>query len=364
MGFLRRFDKRDSQATATATPATVATVCGKGAAGRQAQNDETVAGVATVAVATSQKTRNESDSVSRSSNSVDSRADPQWTDHRGRYVDPNHVEHMFHGVVPSHYKRIVTCKQCGPVWIYELVTIADERGVVPECPWCQVREAGKPVPLPPEPKHGYPTYDIGVSHWGTVVVATCGVDKRGKRLASQGLRHGVSVQETHGAKGAPLKNEKFEKGTDEMMQAAIYGRLGGAPKELQTKSGNPMAVASVALNLDRSDGDRTTWVKLIAFGRVAEDLQRHDKGDCLRASGRMQMSHWQDHNGNERESMELVCDSLVSTRTVRPGGRRKASVRSDEDAESVRMPGEHSPQYPAAHGGPLGPVDPDDALPF
>ena len=105
---------------------------------------------------------------------------PSWTDHLGQRVDPNHVEQMSQGVVPNHYTRVVTCRQCGPTWSYELVMSADERGVVPECPWCQVREAGLAIPRPPEP---WPTYDIGTTHEG-IPIASAGVPKAPSNVRS------------------------------------------------------------------------------------------------------------------------------------------------------------------------------------
>ncbi|HEX2796054.1 MAG TPA: single-stranded DNA-binding protein [Immundisolibacter sp.] len=62
---------------------------------------------------------------------------------------------------------------------------------------------------------------------------------------------------------------------------------------------------------------------IVAFGKLADLLLRHAKGDLLSASGRMQVRRWTDTDGTGREQLQLVADALVSARTVRPGGGRK-----------------------------------------
>src|SRR5690348_10885159 len=111
-----------------------------------------------------------------------------------------------------------------------------------------------------------------------------------------------------------------------MMQASCYGRLAADPKPISTKTGKPMTVATMAVDIG-DDGDAPLWVGVVAFGRVAEDLERHGKGDLLSVSGRVQRKNWTDREGNTRESLQVIADALVSARTVRPsGGRKKTEV--------------------------------------
>lgn len=65
------------------------------------------------------------------------------------------------------------------------------------------------------------------------------------------------------------------------------------------------------------------WLGIVAFGKLAELLLRHAKGDLVSASGRVQVRRWADHHGTGRGQLRLVADALVSVRTVRPGGGRK-----------------------------------------
>jgi len=110
-----------------------------------------------------------------------------------------------------------------------------------------------------------------------------------------------------------------------MMQAAIHGRLGRDPVTRTTRNGNEMASTTVAVDVTGhgDETERTAWVDLTCFGRLAEQLARHGKGDMVSASGRLTLRVWTDREGNERQGWQMVANSLVSARTVRPGGRKK-----------------------------------------
>lgn len=109
-----------------------------------------------------------------------------------------------------------------------------------------------------------------------------------------------------------------------MMHAAIHGRLGKDPSLIQTKTGKAMTTASVAVDVSQRDSEATLWVRVICFGRLADQLARHTKGDTLNAAGRLELSKWTADDGAERESLQLIADALVSARTVRPAGRSRS----------------------------------------
>lgn len=112
-----------------------------------------------------------------------------------------------------------------------------------------------------------------------------------------------------------------------MMQAAAYGRIGQEPRSINTKSGNAMAVTSIAVAVDEQDAP-PLWLGIVAFGRAAEDLLRHQKGDLISVSGRVQRNTWTTPSGEKREQLQVVADSVISSRTARPGN---GSRRRDDD---------------------------------
>ena len=131
-----------------------------------------------------------------------------------------------------------------------------------------------------------------------------------------------------------------------MIHASIYGRLGAAPVERETRNGNAMVTASLAVNVARASADEDiAWFSLAAFGKTGEALLRHHKGDLLAAMGTLTRRKYADRSGVDREGWALTCEQIVSARTVRPGGARK---RKDTTAD------QRSAAYPTL----------DDEIPF
>lgn len=115
------------------------------------------------------------------------------------------------------------------------------------------------------------------------------------------------------------------------MQAAAYGRLGQAPRRISTQGGKSMAVASIAVNVGEHD-DPAEWFGVLAFGQVADALLRHEKGDLVSVSGRVQRSSWTGSDGQKHQQLQIVADSVISARTTRPaGGKRKTDKPAGPD---------------------------------
>lgn len=134
---------------------------------------------------------------------------------------------------------------------------------------------------------------------------------------------------------------------------SAWGRLGREPQEIATSNDKTMAVASIALDIadPRQDDPAPLWLGVVAFGKYAEALLKHDKGECISVSGRLQRRTYQDRSGETREQLQVVADAVVSARTVRPGGRKK----SDQATQATR---ELYSEPDAAGGAPF-----DDPLP-
>ena len=85
-----------------------------------------------------------------------------------------------------------------------------------------------------------------------------------------------------------------------------------------------MVTVSLAVSAGRPDADEeTVWFSLAAFGRAAETLARHAKGDLLAAMGPLHRTRFTGRDGQERQGWSLTVESVVSARTVRPSGGRK-----------------------------------------
>ncbi|HAL2367968.1 TPA: single-stranded DNA-binding protein [Escherichia coli] len=108
-------------------------------------------------------------------------------------------------------------------------------------------------------------------------------------------------------------------------QISAYGRLVADPQLKTTSKGTPMTLVSMAVPLPCSqsdDGTATMWLSVLAFGRQADALAKHQKGELVSVAGNMQISQWTDQNGEMRQGWQVIADSVISARTVRPGGRK------------------------------------------
>lgn len=106
-------------------------------------------------------------------------------------------------------------------------------------------------------------------------------------------------------------------------QLAAYGRLGSDPVERTSQAGRAWATCTIAVAMQGEDDTPPLWLGIVAFGRAAEALCRHAKGDLLSVSGQMKLNRWRDSAGNDREQLQVIADSVVSAKSVRPGGARR-----------------------------------------
>lgn len=108
-------------------------------------------------------------------------------------------------------------------------------------------------------------------------------------------------------------------------QIAAYGRLVADPQTKTTSKGTNMTMARMAVSLPCSaaqDGQATLWLGVLAFGKQADALAKHTKGDLVSVAGTMQINQWTGQDGGTQSGYTVIADSVVSARTARPGGRR------------------------------------------
>jgi single-stranded DNA-binding protein len=112
-------------------------------------------------------------------------------------------------------------------------------------------------------------------------------------------------------------------------QLAAHGRL---VADVQTKtigSGTSMAFARMAVPLPcrtSDSGETTLWLGITAFGKQADFLSRHQKGDLISVSGAMQVNQWTGQDGITQSGYSMIAESVISARTVRGGGRKPANT--------------------------------------
>ena len=110
-----------------------------------------------------------------------------------------------------------------------------------------------------------------------------------------------------------------------------------------------MATASMAVPLPCSqadDGTATMWLSVLAFGRQADALAKHQKGELVSVAGNMQISQWTGQNGETRQSWQVIADSVISARTARPGGKKgQQGQATDALNRAKQQTGQHDDPY-------------------
>lgn len=100
-------------------------------------------------------------------------------------------------------------------------------------------------------------------------------------------------------------------------QCSFIGNLGKDPETRQTSSGETCCNFSIAVSQrwkDKQTGEqkeKTEWINLVVFGKLADICDQYlKKGSKIYASGRMQTRKWQDKEGNDRYSTEIVLEQM------------------------------------------------------
>lgn len=90
----------------------------------------------------------------------------------------------------------------------------------------------------------------------------------------------------------------------------LMGRLTRDPELRRTQTGTP--VASFSLAVDREFGEKETdFIDIVAWRNTAEFVSKYfSKGRMAVASGRLQVRSWQDKDGANRRSTEVIADSV------------------------------------------------------
>lgn len=96
----------------------------------------------------------------------------------------------------------------------------------------------------------------------------------------------------------------------------FIGRCGKDPELRYTPNGTPCANVSIAVDesykgKDGNKQEKTEWVSLVFWGKLAEIVGEYvTKGMEIYVSGRMQTRKWQDKDGDDRWTTEIVGDKM------------------------------------------------------
>jgi len=113
----------------------------------------------------------------------------------------------------------------------------------------------------------------------------------------------------------------------------LVGNLGKDPEIKYTASGAAVANVTIATSEswnDKQTGEKvekTEWHRVVAFQRLAEIMGEYlKKGSQVYIEGKLQTRKWQDQNGQDRWTTEVVANDMqmLGSRGGDAGGQQQA----------------------------------------
>ncbi len=142
----------------------------------------------------------------------------------------------------------------------------------------------------------------------------------------------------------------------------LVGNLGRDPEVKYTASGAAIVNITVATSESWNDKqtnekvEKTEWHRVVAYRRLAEIMGEYlRKGSQVYIEGKLQTRKWQDQNGQDRYTTEIVANEM---QMLGSRGDAPANQRSEQGGFRSNQPAQ---QAPSGSGG--GGFD-DDDIPF
>ncbi|MCG6975039.1 MAG: single-stranded DNA-binding protein [Acidiferrobacterales bacterium] len=141
----------------------------------------------------------------------------------------------------------------------------------------------------------------------------------------------------------------------------LVGHLGKDPEVRYAPSGQAIANVTIATSdswKDKNTGEkqeRTEWHRVVFFSRLAEIVGEYlKKGSQVYVEGRLQTRKWQDKDGNDRYTTEIVANEMQMLGSRQGGGMPSEEFNQDNSQAA----------QPAAAAASAGAGDFDDDIPF
>jgi len=136
-----------------------------------------------------------------------------------------------------------------------------------------------------------------------------------------------------------------------MNKVILIGRVGQEPKLSYTSSGQAVANFSVATDegyRDKQTGqkvERTEWHRIVAWRHQAEFVGNYlGKGRLVMVEGKLQTRKWQDQNGQDRYSTEIVADSVQGLDRAPDGQQGQAGKQGGYQQQNNNYQQQGQPQ--------------------
>lgn len=146
-------------------------------------------------------------------------------------------------------------------------------------------------------------------------------------------------------------------------KVTLIGNLGRDPEVRYTADGSAVANITIATSeqwKDKTSGEKkekTEWHRIVFFGRLGEIVGEYlRKGSSVYIEGKLTTRKWQDKDGSDRYTTEIVANELKML-----GERRGGAAEGGDEGEQPRKAAPKQAPNPAG-GGSVG--DMIDDIPF
>ncbi|OUR65558.1 single-stranded DNA-binding protein [Methylophaga sp. 42_25_T18] len=152
----------------------------------------------------------------------------------------------------------------------------------------------------------------------------------------------------------------------------LVGRLGAEPESRAFPNGGSICNLRLATSeswKDKQSGERkerTEWHRVVLRNRLGEVAQQYlHKGSQVYIEGRIQTRKWQDQNGQDRYSTEIIGNEMTMLDSRGAGGDAPAYNQPAAAPQAAATPQPASPSAGPEYGAPSGGSDYyDDDIPF
>lgn len=150
----------------------------------------------------------------------------------------------------------------------------------------------------------------------------------------------------------------------------LVGNLGADPEVRTSPNGSTIANIRLATGEAWKDQqgqlqERTEWHRVVIFGRSAEVARDYlRKGSKVYLEGRLQTRKWQDKNGQDQYTTEVVAQEfqMLDRAGMEGGGARPSGPPAGRPAQESASRGTQDPGF--GSGSPSTDLDFDDDIPF
>lgn len=125
-------------------------------------------------------------------------------------------------------------------------------------------------------------------------------------------------------------------------KVVILGFVGRDPETRYSPSGDAVASLSIGTtetwkDKNNEEHERTEWHRCVAFGKFAENVvgKLPKKGSYVHVEGKIRTRKWQDKEGKDRYTTEIMVDDLIM---LDPAPTEKAPVDTPPEAPEQDIP--------------------------